>query len=428
MKTSIEAVSGIEKKITVEVPAEEVAKRVEEGFAEVRRMVPVRGFRPGKAPMTMVKRLYKDAVQGDVADKLVRETLSDAVKQNDLRVLSLPKVDGGEIVDGSPFTYTATVEVAPDVEPKDYKGIPVVRETAEVTDADVDAQLQRIREAYGRFEAVDARGAAAGDLVELSYKASADGAEIESRDSMGVLLTDGVPFGKEFEEKLLGVKAAESRAFEVAFPADARADKFAGKTVAFEVSVAAVKEKRLPALDDDLAKNFPEVSTLDELRGKIRERLTAEAADRARQRAEEDVRKGLLERNAFEVPRTLVDRQVRAMIEDTARRLAQQGVDLRQLSMDFGKMKERFEPGAADAVRVSLLLEAIGKKEGIDVSYPEMEAEMKEMAAATGMEFEKVREIYGEEERLDQLRMALIDRKVMKFLVDNSVERKEAAE
>lgn len=427
MKTSIEAVSGIEKKVTVVVPAEEVAKRVEEGFAEVRKMVPVRGFRPGKAPMTMVKRLYKDAVQGDVAEKLVRETLSEAVKTNDLRVLSMPRVDGAEIVEGADFTYTAVVEVTPDVEPKDYKGIPVTREKVSVTDADVEAQLVRIREAYGRYEPVESRGAAANDLVEIGYKAASDGTEIEAKESIGVLLTDGVPFGKEFEEKLVGAKAGDALSFEIAFPADSRNDKFAGKTVGFSVSVHAVKEKKLPELDDELAKNFPEVSTVAELREKLRERLVSEGEDRVRQQAEDDIRKGLLAKNEFEVPRTLVDRQTRSMIEDTARRLAQQGVDLRHLNMDFNKMKERFEPGAVDAVRVSLLLEAIGKKEGIDVSYPEMEAEMKEMAAATGMEFEKVREIYGEEERLDQLRMALIDRKVMQFLIANATEKTEEA-
>jgi trigger factor len=425
MKTSIEAVSGIERKITVEVPADEVAKRVEEGFAEVRKMVPVRGFRPGKAPMTMVKRLYKDAVHADVAEKLVRETLSEAVKQNDLRVLSLPKVDGAEIVEGADFSYTAFAEVAPDVEPKDYKGIPAVKETVSVSDADVEESINRIREAYARYETVETRGAATGDLVELAYAASVDGAEIESKESIGVLISEGVPLGKDFEVKLIGVKAGDAPAFAVDYPADARSEKFAGKTVQFAVTVKAVKEKQLPELDDELAKNFPETQTLEELRGKIRERMTAEAVERARHRSEDDIRKGLLEKNVFEVPKTLVDRQVRTMIEDTARRLSQQGVDLRALNMDFDKMRERFEPGAVDAVRVSLLLEAIGKKENIDVSYAEMEAEMKEMAAAMGMEFEKVREIYGDEDRLDHLRMGLIDRKVMNFLLENSTAKAE---
>ncbi|HEY3489926.1 MAG TPA: trigger factor [Candidatus Deferrimicrobiaceae bacterium] len=427
MKTSIEAVSGIEKKITVEVPAEEVAKRIEEGFVEVRKMVPVRGFRPGKAPMSMVKRLYKDAVQGDVAEKLVRETLAEAVKTNDLRVLSMPRVDGAEIVDGADFTYTAVVEVTPDVEPKDYKGIPVAKEKVEVTDADVEASVARIREAYGRYEPVESRGAASGDLVEIAYVASEAGEQVESKDSLGVLLEGGVPFGKEFEEKLTGVKTGDHREFEIVFPADSPADKFAGKTVAFKVTVNGIKEKKLPALDDELAKNFPEVATLDELRARLRERLVAEGNDHARQRAEDDIRKGLLAKNEFEIPKTLIDRQTRTMIEDTARRLASQGVDLRQLNMDFNKMKERFEPGAADSVRVSLLLEAIGKKETIDVSYPEMEAEMKEMATGAGMAFEKVREIYGDEERLDHLRMGLMERKVMQFLIDNATESKEAA-
>ncbi len=428
MKTSIEAVSGIEKKITVEVPAEEVAKRVEEGFVEVRRMVPVKGFRPGKAPMAMVKRQYKDAVLGDVAEKLVRETLSEAVKQNDLRVLSLPRVDGAEIVEGADFRYTAVVEVTPDVEPVDYMGLPVFKEKVSVGDAEVDVSINRIREAYSHFEPVETRASATGDLVEIGYEAKADGETVEAKESLAVMLSEGVPFGKDFEAKLVGVKAGDAPAFEIAFPEDSRNDKFAGKTVGFAVTVKAVKEKKLPEVDDELAKNFPEVKTLAELRAGLLGRLTAEAEERSRQRAEDDVRKGLIEKNVFEVPRTLVDRQLRTMIEDTARRLAQQGIDLRHLNMDFNTMKARFEPGAIESVRVSLLLEAIGKKENIDVAYPEMEAEMKEMATATGMEFEKVRDLYGDEDRLDHLRMGLIERKVMALLLDNATEKPEAAQ
>jgi trigger factor len=427
MKTSIEAVSGIEKRITVEVPAEEVARRVEEQFAEMRRMVPVRGFRPGKAPMSMVKRLYKEAVEGDVAEKLVRETLSEAVKGNDLRVLSMPKVDGAKIADGSDFVYTATVEVAPDVDPKDYKGIPVYKEKIAVSDGDVEASVERLREAMARYEPVEARGAAGNDLIEISLVAKSGGEEIEKKDSMGVLLAEGAPFGKEFGEKMAGAKAGDARAFDIGFPDEFPNGKYAGKTVSFEVKVNAVREKALPALDDELAKNFTDVATLDELRARMRDRLVSEGEERSRLRAEDDVRKGLLEKNAFEVPRSLVDRQIHTMIEDTARRLQSQGVDLRALNMDFDKMHDRFEPGAVDAVRVSLLLEAIAKKEGIDVAYSEIEAEMKEMATATGMTFEKVRDLYGDEDRLDHLRGRLVDRKVMQFLLENAIEKTEAA-
>ncbi|HZW35328.1 MAG TPA: hypothetical protein VFF01_00215, partial [Candidatus Deferrimicrobiaceae bacterium] len=191
--------------------------------------------------------------------------------------------------------------------------------------------------------------------------------------------------------------------------------------------VNGVREKRLPELDDDFVKNFGDIKSMEELRSKMTERLRAEGEEAARHRAEEDVRNGLLERNAFDVPRSLVDRQIYTMIEETANRLASQGIDLKKVNMDFEKMKERFVPNAERSVRVSLLLDAIAKQEAIDVPFSEIESEMKVMATAAHMSYEKVRELYGDEERLDALRSRLLERKVMAYLLENAQAKEEVA-
>ncbi|MBI5418571.1 MAG: trigger factor [Deltaproteobacteria bacterium] len=425
MKTSVEAVSGVEKRVRVEYPAEEVSKRIEKGYDEVRKMVPIRGFRRGKAPMAMVKRLFKDHVEADVAEHLVKESIADAVKENNLRVISPPRIDGGKIAEGEGFVFTATFEVAPDVAPAGYKGLPVVKEKAEVKDEQVEAALRELRESFGQYHTVEGRGAAESDLVEIGFSSASGGEKIESDESASLILGGGLPFGKEFEAALTGVMPGEERTVEVEYPEDLPNKKYAGKKVAFAVKVNAVREKRLPELDEDFAKNFTDVSDLADLRERMGKRLLAEAEERSRRRAEEEIRKGLLEKNPFEVPRSLVDRQVLRMIEDTADRLASQGVDLKKVNMDFDKMRERFAPNAEKAVRVSLLLDAIAKQENIDVSYPEIEAEMKEMAAAARMDFEKVRELYGDEERMDALRDRLMERKVMAFLLANAEVKEE---
>jgi len=427
MKTSVEAVSGVEKRIRVEFPADEVAKRIEEGYSEVRRMVPIRGFRKGKAPLSMVKRLFKDHVESDVAEHLVKESIAEAIKENKLRVLSLPKIDGGRIAEGETFAFSATFEVVPDLAPAGYKGLPVTKEKVEVTEEQVEAALSNLRESFARFHTVEGRGAGETDLVEISFSSSSGGEEIESGQPGSMILGGGVPFGKEFEAALHGVKAGEERAVDVEYPATAPVQKYAGKKVSFKVKVNAVREKRLPEVDDEFVKNFGDIGGLPELRSKVAERLKAEAEERSRRRAEEDIRKGLLEKNAFEVPRTLVERQIYGMIEDTANRLATQGVDLKKVSVDFEKMKERFAPNAEQAVRVSLLLSAIAQQENLDVSFSEIEAEMKDMAAAARMPYEKVRELYGDEERLDGLRNRILDRKVMEYLLANAHVREEVS-
>jgi trigger factor len=423
MKARVESVSGIEKRIVVEIPAADVAAKVEEVYAEVRNTVPLRGFRRGKAPMSMVKRLFRDNVEGDVSERLVKDSLAEAVKQHDLKVLAFAKMEGGKFVEGADFTFEATVEVVPEVEAKDYKGIPVALEKAEVTDGDVESALERIREAASRFEAADGRGAREGDLVEVSFLARAGGEELERRDPAALLLQGGIPYGKDFDGKLEGMKAGEARSFDVAYGEDFPNGKFAGKTVSFEIAMKGVKEKVLPALDDGLAKTVGGGDTLGELREKLRERILADAKERSRLKAEEDLKTGLVERNAFEVPKTLVERQTRSMVEETAGRLASQGVDLRKMNLDFDKMRERYEEGAEKAVRVSLLLEAIGRKEGIDVSFSDIDAEMHRLAEAMNVPYEKVRDHYSEEERLDDLRGRLVDRKVVDFLLENATEK-----
>lgn len=425
MKSTVEQLSGVEKRIRVEVPADEVARRIEEGYAEVRKIAPIRGFRKGKAPMSMVKRAFRDSVEADVAEHLVKETLAEAVRANHLRVLSLPKIDGGALAEGEEFVFTATVEVLPDIEPRDYKGLQVTRETAEVRDEDVEAAIFRLRESFARYHSVEDRGAAGSDLVEFGFRALSGGETVEERDTATAVLGTGAPFGKAFDEGLTGMRAGEERTIEADFPPDFPDGRYAGRKVSFAVKVHSVREKRLPELDDDFANNFTEVSGMEDLRVKMRQRLVDEAKERTRLSLEEQVRKGLLERNVFEVPRTLVDRQVLSMVQDAANRMAAQGVDLKKLNMDFEKMRERFAPNAERSVRASLLLSAIAEREGLDVPFSEIEEEWKGMAAAAGMEYEKVRELYGDEERMDELRGSLLARKAMAFLLENAEVKEE---
>ncbi len=427
MKTSVEAVSGIEKRIRVEVPADEVCRRIEQGYVEVRRLAPLKGFRKGKAPMSMVKRVFRESVESDVAEHLVKESLADAIRSNDIKVLSMPKIDGAPLKEGEEFVFTATVEVVPDISPEGYKGIPVVREKVEVRDADVDAAIEKLRESFGRYQAVEGRGAAEGDMVEFDFTATEGGAAIETNQSANAVIGGGLPFGTDFEAAVTGLSAGGEKTFDVSFPETFPNPKFAGKRVSFAVRVSAVREKRLPAVDDDFAKNFTDVAGVSDLREKMRARLVHEAGDRSRLRAEEDIRKGLTERNSFEIPRTLVDRQIVSMMEDAASRMASQGIDLKKINLDYEKMRERFAPNAERAVRVSLILEAIARKENLDVPFAEIEAEMKSIAEGLRMDYEKVRELYGDEERMDGLRAKLLARKAMEFLLAHAQASEEEA-
>ena len=263
--------------------------------------------------------------------------------------------------------------------------------------------------------------------MEFGFTATSDGQTVEQNESANVILGGGVPFGKEFELHLAEMRGGDGKTVEVQFEPEFPNKKYAGKKVVFEVKVNAVRERKLPDLDDEFANNFGDIAGLSDLREKVRGRLVQEAEEVARRTVEEQLRQGLLERNSLEVPRSLVDRQIVSMIEDTANRLVSQGVDLKKVNMDFDKMRERFAPNADRTVRLSLLLSAIAEKEDIDVPFSEIEAEMKEMASRAGIEYEKIRELYGDEERMDNLRNGLLDRKVMAFLLENAEVKEEVA-
>ncbi len=428
MKTSIDAVSGVEKKITVEISAEEVDKRIEEQFAEIRRDVPLKGFRKGKAPIDMVRRFFRESVEKDLSDRIVRETLSDVVKEKDIKILSLGDVEAGKVASGEGFTFSVKVEVVPEVEAKDYKGIPAGMGKAKVTDEDVAAAIERLRTPYARFQPEEGRKAERGDLAEFSFMAVSDGVTVDENEKTSIVLSNGIPFGQEFEEKMLGIGAGDERSFRIEFPAAHPVSKYAGKTVDFEVKVFTVRERKLPALDDEFARQFGAPGGLDDLRAKMREKLEKEAESKSRHAAEEEIRRVLAERNPIEVPPTLVKRQTMSMIGSTIEHMESSGVNLKKTKLDFDEMHDRLKFSAERNVRVGLLIDAIARQESLDVPYSEIEAEMKRMAEFEGQPFEDVREKYSSEERMDSLRDRLMERKVMNFLVENAEVKEEVAE
>ncbi|MBE0569153.1 MAG: trigger factor [Deltaproteobacteria bacterium] len=428
MKTSIDAVSGIEKKITVEIPAEDVSLRIEEQYAEIRKEVPLKGFRKGKAPLDMVKRLFKGSVESELSERMVKESLTDVVKEKDIKILSMGDVDAGKVVPGDDFRFSVTVEVVPEVEAKDYKGLPVVREKSNVTDDEVVTAIERLRTPYARFQPEEGRKAERGDLAEFAFKATSAGEPVDENENVTIVLSNAIPFGQEFEDKMIGVGTGDERSFEIAFPATHPVPKYAGKTVAFEVKVATVRERKLPDLDDGFAKQFGIEGGMAELREKMRERLLAEAEHKTLQDVEEEIRKKLAERNVFDVPPTLIKRQTLAMIENTIEHMESSGVDLKKTKLDFDQMSERLKSSAERMVRVGLVIDAVARQENLDVAYSDIEAEMKRMAEAEGVDLETIREKYSSEEGMDSLRDRLLERKVMNFLLENAEVKEEVAE
>jgi trigger factor len=421
MKIQVETVSPVERKVTIEVDPDRVAKELERAYTGLSRRVKLRGFRPGKAPRKVLERQFRSEVESEVAERIVQETFAEAVRVEDLPVVAAPSVSIAEgVVEGKGLKYTARVEVKPKLEPKDYKGLEVTRKPPEVTDDTVAAELTKLQEsmaqlvpAEGRFEAQE------GDWAVVDHEGTIDGAPFEGGKAEGV--TVKVAPGAVAEgnlPQLAGKKLGETVELDEPFPEDHRNSELRGKTAHMKVTLKGLKVRQLPQLDDELAKGLgiEGVETLDALRARIR----ADLEKREQRRADAELKDGLvkaaLAKNEFEVPPALVERAIDTMIEGAAERFARQGVDIRKLELDLSRMRADLREQALLQVRGALLLEAIADTEKLEVTDEDLQAEIARIADELGIPLAKVQQQTRGSETRDALKNRIREDKALAVL------------
>jgi trigger factor len=406
MKIQVEAVSPVEKKVTIEIAPDRVAAEIAKGYASLGSRVKLKGFRPGKAPRHVLERSFKEQVEGEVLERLVGQTFSEAVKQESIDAIAPPHVHVEEpgLGEGRPLRYTARVEVKPRLEPKDYKGLEVARRVPEVTDQMVSDELTRIQESMAQLVPVEDRfEAREGDHAVIDHVGSIRGQPFEGGKAEGV--TVQVRQGELVDGNILalaGKKLGETVELDQTFPATYRVEALRNQVAHFHLTLKALKTKQIPSLDDDLAKDLgiEGVATLDALRTRIREDLEKREQRRAESEHKDALVKAALRKNDFEVPPALVERAIDAMLESTAERFARQGVDIRQLDLDLARLRGDMREQALLQVKGALLLEAIADAEKIEVADADVQAEVARMAGEMGVPLAKVQQqIRGGEAR-----------------------------
>lgn len=416
VKKSIEEVSQVQKRVKVEISREIVEKKKEESFLKIQKKAKIQGFRPGKAPLTIIKTRYRDAVVEQLEEDLVKEGYFAAVKESDIKPVAIMEIMDGKYVEGEDFRFTALVEVLPDFEPAAYKGINITQADQEVTDEEVNAEIGRMRERQAVYKPVE-RESGKNDLLEISFKASDGETVIEEQEDSTYLLSDTSSLGEEFEKNLIGKKAGDELDFAVSYPADFTIDQIKGKKVRYRIGVKAVKEKVLPEVNDDFARSLPEVESLDDLKNKVREYLGAHKEEEQKKLQREQIVDALVDNNPIEVPQTLVDEEINHVIRDTQGRLKAQGVQFDPSQMDIQKLREKYRDGAVRAVKASIILSAIAKIEGIEATDEDVNKELESMSQNYNISLEKVASYYKDERAKHSLKNAILERKVMEFLL-----------
>lgn len=406
MKIEVEALSPVEKKVTVEVDPERVARELDRAYAALGRRVKLRGFRPGKAPRKVLERNFRDEVERDVVEKLVGATFADAVREHALDAVAPPRVDVAQegLAEAQPFRFTARVEVKPKLDPKDYRQLEVTRRPVEVTDAMIADELARMQDGLAQLVAVEGREEAqAGDFAAIDFEGTIDGQPFEGSRAEGV--TARVEPGEFLDghlPQLAGKKLGEALEVEQAFPPDYRIESLRGKTARFAVTLKGLKVRQAPALDDELAKDagLEGVTTLEQLRARIREDLEKREKRRSESELRDALVKAALAKNEFEVPPALVERAIDAMIQGAADRFARQGLDFRQMGLDVPRLRADLREQALLQVKGALLLEAIADREKIEVTDGDVQAEIARTAAEVNLPLARVQqELRGEEAR-----------------------------
>ena len=417
-------IEGCKHALEITVPVAEVEKETERAAATIQGKARLPGFRPGKAPIGIIKTRFAHDIRQEVLDALVPRYLQAAVEQDNLHLVGRPSITDVHFHSGEPLKFKAEFEVAPTFELGEYRGITITYDEPEVTDADVEGRLEQIRDQKAQYVNEEPRPLADGDYAVVSLESLEGVAEKVSQDELMLKIGDEATM-KEFSENLRGASPEESREFDVTYPEDYDRPSLAGKTVKFRAVVKAVRRKELPELNDEFAKDLGDFKTLDELKETVRKTILQERGHRAQEEAKHQLIEKLVDTHDFPVPDAYIDRQIQINVENQLRSLAAQGVDPNQIKLDWEKVRETQKDRAVRDVKASLILDKIGERESIGPTQEEMDREVQRIARQQREAVAVTRAKLQKEGGLARIAGHIRTDKTLNFLFEQA--RKEAA-
>jgi trigger factor len=432
MKASIEQITAVKKRLTVEIEAEEVDKKIEEAYKELRKKAKVDGFRPGKVPRNILQRYFGAQVNEDVKRGLLSETLPQAFEETKIFPVAMPVIENESLKTGEGYKYVALMEVRPDFELKDYMGLEVDKEILSVSDDSVNSQLEEIRRVNSRLKPLEEdRGIRNDDCAIIGYEAFEGLKPIEDVKAKNFLVRVGSnQFHPEFEKGLLGLKAGESAEITVDFAQDDSNTKLAGKKVLFKVQVTDVKIMETPDLNDDFAKSLSaDFSDLETLKNRIREDIRG----REEKRVDREMKRRLLDKISatvsFDLPESLVESEMRYAVESVKQNLLRMGSNFEKSGLTEAKVREDFRAASEKRVKDLLILGEIARQNDLSVSEIELEQGFADLAKGMGQDAKVVRQYYEAKGLLDGFQDRLLEEKTLNYLVKGAKIREiEAAQ
>ncbi len=422
MKSTVENTGGLSRKLEISVPAETVSGAFDRIFKNIQKNADLKGFRKGKAPLETIKKMYADRVQQDVAQDLVSQGYTKALQEHDLTPITQPQVKFDSLDADKEFSFTAEFEIRPEVELKNYEGLKVEKEKLDVNDERINQVLERVRESKAtEVPVLEDRPAQEGDIAEIDFFGKVNGEPLEGGEAKGYKLGLGTnSFIPGFEEGVIGMKIGQTKTLNLKFPDEYGNADIAGKPVSFDVTLHKLHKKSLPELNDALAKEVGDFENLEALKDIIRKDLEAEDSHRIKEDMKSRLLKALVEANPVEVPQQLHAQQKAALMADVEKRLGQQQMSPADIEEYKKKWDSDFNETADFMIQSSFLIDALAEKYNITATKKELEDRLRQYSQQTGIDFERVKEFYGEGSRMGNLEYQIIEAKVVDKLEELS--------
>ena len=430
MSLQVEKLEKNMAKLTIEASAEDLEKAIEKAYQKQKSQISIPGFRKGKVPRQMVEKMYgKEVFYEDAANELIPDAYDKALEECEEDIVSSPKIEVTQIESGKPFIFTATVALKPEVKLGKYKGVKIDKIDTEVTDEEVETEINRERENNARNITVEDRPVKDGDITTLDFEGFVDGVAFDGGKGENYPLTIGSgAFIPGFEEQLVGAEIGKEVEVKVTFPEDYQAADLKGKDAVFKCTIKEIKEKELPELDDEFASEVSEFDTLAEYREDVKKNLAEKKEKDAKNAREEAAVQAAVEDSEMEIPEAMLETQQRQMVDEFAQRITMQGLSMEQYfqfsGTNYQQMVEQMRPQAEERIKSRLVLEAIAKAENLEASEEDYEKELETMAEVYQMDIAKVKELMGDREKKN-IMQDLAVRKAAEFVAENAKESKK---
>jgi len=425
MQVTVEDINSVKKKLHIEIPNDVVVQELDQAYKNLKKTAKIKGYRPGKTPRSVLERLFKKDVHSDVSSKLLQDSLINTIKEKDLKVIGTPKIDPPELNAKEPYKYDVIVEVQPEIDELDFKGLKLKKTLYRVSDEEMSLQLKMLQKNLAQQKTVEeTRPIQKGDFALIDYEGFKDGkpfAKTQKTENFTLKVGNSQIF-KEFDEQLIGMNPGENKEINIHFPEDYFNKELANLNITFHVKLNGIREEILPEINDEFAKDLGKYETLDQLKNAISDNLKQGYEKRTEQELNEQIFTALIAKKGFEVPDTMVEYELDGIMSDIERSFAHSNTSMEDLGLSKEKLSEKYRDTAIKQVKRHLILNKFIEQEKLTLSDEEINNGFEEMSKIFNKPLEEISSFYKlNKDNLELFKNTLLEKKSIKLIIENSI-------